>query len=246
MNERINFGAGGVDVRITTAGIGPFTGPAREQAYNIIRRAIISLELKPGETLSDKQLAEQLNMSRTPVREALILLAASKMVVLKPQAGTFVAPIDLRRMEMEQFARYVMEKEIVTQACNRVTDSVKWQYEENLRTFRHYDESGEPDRITRLLELDNAFHRIAFVAVDREANFDQMLAGMQHVERMRILSIAGVGEDQTYRDHVEISGAVLSGNTVSAQYWIDCHLNRYRENLRILEDKYPDYFSLQD
>ncbi len=83
---------------------------AREQAYETIRSRIITMDLKPGDELNDRELAEQLGISRTPMREALIMLNIAHMVVIKPQSGTHVAPIDLKLMEMEQFARFTLEK----------------------------------------------------------------------------------------------------------------------------------------
>ena len=93
---------------------------ARDTAYRILRDKILFLDLKPGEAVSDKQLSEELQMSRTPVREALIILTTANMVVLKPQVGTFVAPIDTEWVEMEQFARLALEKEVIRQACTRL------------------------------------------------------------------------------------------------------------------------------
>ena len=51
-----------------------------------------------------------MGISRTPMREALIMLNIAHMVTIKPQSGTHVAPIDLKRMELEQFARFTLEK----------------------------------------------------------------------------------------------------------------------------------------
>ena len=51
-----------------------------------------------------------MGISRTPMREALIMLNIAHMVDIKPQSGTHVAPIDLKRMELEQFARFTLEK----------------------------------------------------------------------------------------------------------------------------------------
>ena len=62
------------------------------------------MELKPGDPLNDRELAEELGISRTPMREALILLNNAHMVAIKPQSGTHVAPIDLHLMELEQFS----------------------------------------------------------------------------------------------------------------------------------------------
>ena len=219
-------------------------GNARQTAFEIIRDKIINLDFKPGEALSDKQLAEELNMSRTPVREALIILSTSNMVLLKPQIGTFVAPIDVERMEMEQFARYTMEKEIVSLACTHMTDELKWRYEENLRAYRHYSESDAPDRGRRLMELDNSFHRIAFTAAGKENHYLHMISGMQHIERMRVLSVMGMSQEQTWQDHQQISGAIIAGELERALLWLDRHLNRYQENLRAIQTLYPEYFAV--
>lgn len=217
-------------------------GNARETAYQILRDGIIHLTLKPGEALSDKQISEELHMSRTPVREALILLASANMVLLRPQVGTFVAPIDLKRMEMEQFARCAVEKEILRLCCEKPDADRAWRYEENLRAFAHYAEAENPDQ-RKLLELDNDFHRIAFVSVGREDNYAHMMAGLQHVERMRVLSNLGMAQRQTLEDHRAISEAVLAGDAERALALLDTHLNRYRENLDLLREKFPEYFA---
>ena len=94
---------------------------ARDLAYHTVRSRIITMELKPGDPLNDRELAEELGISRTPMREALILLNNAHMVAIKPQSGTHVAPIDLHLMELEQFSRYTLEKEILTRMCGRLT-----------------------------------------------------------------------------------------------------------------------------
>ena len=228
----------------TTRNLIPEGSNARETAYQIIRDKIVRLELRPGEPLSDKLLAEELNMSRTPVREAVILLAAFNMVVLRPQIGTFVAPIDTELMEMEQFARFALEKEILTQACPLLTEEHHWLYTENLRTYRHYSKTEVSDRATLLLSLDNEFHRIAFLAAGKEKNFDQMLRTLHHVERMRMLSVAGLNVDQIYDDHMAICTNLLAGNLSEALEALDLHLNRYKGNLPSLQAKYPEYFTI--
>ena len=85
---------------------------AREVAYETIRSRIITMDLKPGDELNDRELAEELGISRTPMREALIMLNIAHMVVIKPQSGTHVAPIDLKLMEMEQMKK--LERMVVT------------------------------------------------------------------------------------------------------------------------------------
>ena len=65
------------------------------------------------------------------MREALIMLNIAHMVVIKPQSGTHVAPIDLKLMEMEQFARFTLEKELLNHIRGRLTG----EQESDLRVY---------------------------------------------------------------------------------------------------------------
>ncbi len=218
---------------------------ARETAYQIIRNRIIYLDYKPGTPLSDRILAEQLQMSRTPVREALILLSTSNMVVFKPQSGTFVTPIDMERVEVEQFARFAQEKEVISRVCASRSASLEQNYRENLRFYRFYltEYTSQPDREKRLLELDNAFHRIPFHATGLDASFTHMMESVQHMERFRSLSLTVTMEDHVYDDHQALAEAVVAGNLPEAMRVLEVHMYRYRNHVAILREKFPEYFS---
>ncbi len=226
-------------------GMKPAGGNAREKAYQIIREKIINVELKPGELLNDKALAEQLEMSRTPVHEALIILSISDMVVLKPQTGTYVAPIDVRHMEVEQFIRFALEKEVISRTCSSgLTAEDKWRYEENLRAYQHYAASDMPDRAPKLLKLDNEFHKCAFMATGLERSFELQFSRLQHIERMRMLSLKITEQSTNIDDHREIYEAILNRDRERAVKRLETHLYRYRDNLRLVQDRYPEFFSL--
>lgn len=74
------------------------TGQARSsgalKVYTALRQAIIDLSLQPGSPLDEVRLSEQFSLSRTPVREALVRLAAEGLVITLPNRSTIVAPID--------------------------------------------------------------------------------------------------------------------------------------------------------
>jgi DNA-binding GntR family transcriptional regulator len=70
-----------------------------EQTYEIIQTAVLSLELKPGERLSVQRLSEQLGVSRTPVKDALLRLEQDSLVSIVPQRGTFVSDITAEDVE---------------------------------------------------------------------------------------------------------------------------------------------------
>lgn len=218
---------------------------AREKAYQILRSRIINLELKPGEALNVNVLTQQLGMSRTPVREAIIMLELANLVVIRPQSGTFVAPIHLEYAEMEQFARFTLEKEMIHRACGRMTPVDRVRYEENLHLYEFYKTSQVPERAERLLVLDNDFHRIAFAINGMETHFIRMQSTLQHIERLRILSLMAFQDEQIFGDHAEIAGAMLKGDAPTAEFWIEKHMNRYQEHIQIVKNAFPDLFALQ-
>ena len=123
---------------------------AREAAYETIRSRIITMELKPGDELNDHELAQELGISRTPMREALIMLNIAHMVTIKPQSGTYVAPIDLELMEMEQFARFTLEKELLNHIRGRLTGEQERAYRlliEQYRVLESHPEAGSGQRL---------------------------------------------------------------------------------------------------
>ena len=217
---------------------------ARDLAYHTVRSRIITMELKPGDPLNDRELAEELGISRTPMREALIMLNIAHMVDIKPQSGTHVAPIDLHLMELEQFSRYTLEKEILTRMCGRLTPEQEAGYRQLIEAYRVLEASPEePDREMRLLELDNAFHRRAFELCGMEHHFDHMLASLQHVERIRKFSLQ-TNENKSVCDaHTRILEMVLHGTADELGEALESHLNRYKLSVEQARSVHPEYFT---
>ena len=85
---------------------------AKEYAYRVLKDNIMSLELKPGEVLSEMELAEKLNLSRTPIREVIMRLKGEHLIDVKPQSGTSVSLIDMDLIEEAVFMRFVIEEEV--------------------------------------------------------------------------------------------------------------------------------------
>ena len=216
---------------------------AREVAYETIRSRIITMDLKPGDELNDRELAQELGISRTPMREALILLNNAHMVAIKPQSGTHVAPIDLHLMELEQFSRYTLEKEILTRMCGRLTPEQEAGYRQLIEAYRVLEASPEePDREMRLLELDNAFHRRAFELCGMEHHFDHMLASLQHVERIRKFSLQTEENKSVCSSHTAILEALLHGSTDDVSEALESHLSRYKQSVAQARSVHPEYF----
>ena len=156
---------------------------AREAAYQTLWGRIVTMELRPGDPLNDRQLAEEMGISRTPVREALIMLNIAHMVTIKPQSGTYVAPIDLKLMRMEQFARFTLEKEMLSHVCRHCRPEQIAAYRTNIKEYVAAGEGpNSPLKTSHMLEIDNRFHRLAFEFCGMEEHFDHML----HLTRYKV------------------------------------------------------------
>ena len=216
---------------------------AREIAYQTIRSRIITMELKPGDPLNDRELAEELGISRTPMREALLMLNLARMVDIKPQSGTHVAPINLKLMEMEQFSRYTLEKEILNRMRGHLTPQQEEEYRQNIEAYRVLEaDVDQPNRPTRLLELDNAFHRKAFELCGMEMHYDHMLASLQHVERIRKFSLQTEENKSVCSSHTRILEALLHGSPEDVGEALEGHLSRYKQSVEQARAVHPEYF----
>ena len=143
----------------------------RDYAKRVIRDKIISLELEPGAVISDRELASWMNLSRTPVREALLDLAKVKIVEIYPQRGSVVAPIDYNLVEEAQFVRSVLEVAVVQLACERATQEQLEQLKESVALQEFYYQHGSSER---LLEMDDEFHRLLFQIAGRMQAYEMM------------------------------------------------------------------------
>ena len=101
----------------------PRQGSNRERVYAELRRRIVTLDWPPGASLSENELAAQLSVSRTPVRESLILLADEGLVQIFPKLGSFVARIDPERVADAQFVREAIELANIPTAVEQADDA---------------------------------------------------------------------------------------------------------------------------
>lgn len=93
----------------------------REQAYDIIKNAIMSGVFKPGQTLIEEQLAKDLGLSRTPLREALVLLEHDQYIEMIPYKGTFVTTLTIKEVQEIFHIRGLLEPEAVCLALGQIT-----------------------------------------------------------------------------------------------------------------------------
>ena len=108
---------------MTARVVGKANGASASNVYETLRRRIITMSLKPGQSLDEKSLVDQHGVSRTPIREALIRLAGDGLVELTPNRGASVTNLDLETLRAIFEAGDLIEKAIARLACLRRTDA---------------------------------------------------------------------------------------------------------------------------
>lgn len=116
--------------RLQTGGQ-PLVTNANDAAANIIRRAVIRGELLPGERLKEAEIARELGISRTPVREAMLVLQAEGLLDLAPSRGATVRLYDLDELLLLYDLRQLLEGYAARYAATRITPAQLTELEES-------------------------------------------------------------------------------------------------------------------
>ncbi len=211
----------------------------REYALRTLKDNIIRLELAPGAMLSENELAAQMGLSRTPVREALVELEKVGIVEIYPQRGSAIALIDYELVEEARFMRLVLEKAVVEQVCALAAPRDILELRGNLELYAQQMERGDSDGG---LETDNDFHRRLFRIARKERVFGLIRNMSIHFDRVRRLSLSAVKNTRVLEDHTAIVDAVEAKDAQRSVLLMERHLTRYQYDAQTLREKYPDYF----
>ena len=154
--------------------------------YNDLRSSILNLSLKPGTELSFTNLRPRYNVSISPIRDALKQLENEGLVEIRPQSGTSVALIDMSKVRDERFRRLYLELGAIEKAFEHgLSEQLISDWEDSLAKQKTAFDCRDT---ARFLDLDNAMHRLLFVACGHEKVFDQMLATSGNYHRVRMVS----------------------------------------------------------
>ena len=211
----------------------------RDYALRVLKDNILRLELEPGSMVSENELAAQLGLSRTPVREALMELSKVRLVEVYPQRGSAVSLIDYEMVEEACFMRRVLECAVVEEACRNITSEDKVELEDNVALQERCLAGG---RLEALMQLDNELHALLFRIARKEHSWELMKSFTAHFDRVRSMSLITANE-RNVADHRAIVQAVVSGDAVRARRLMESHLSRYKVDERALRQNYPaSYF----
>ncbi|TCK93488.1 GntR family transcriptional regulator [Natranaerovirga hydrolytica] len=211
-----------------------------EYVYEVIKNNIVSFNVKPGERISENEISERLDVSRTPVRETFIKLAQEDLVYVLPQRGTYVSYIDLDQVEEARFIRESLEKSVIELATQTFSETGIMLLEQNLEKQRNKIKNKA---YGGFLELDEEFHRLIFKECKKERTWSVIQQVNSQYKRVRVLSfIANINWEQTIDQHKNIIKAIKNKDNNLAQKVMKEHLNKLIIEKIELKKQYPEYF----
>ena len=212
----------------------------REYALRTIKDNIIRLELAPGSLVSENELAAEMGLSRTPVREALIELAKVKIIEIAPQKRSMVAYIDYELVEEARFMRNVLECAVVELACQCAGEEALLSLEKNVTLQRFYLENSNYGGI---MELDDQFHKTLFQIAQKLQVYEMIQHISIHFDRVRSMALSSVKEIKIVEDHAQLLQALRDQDGARARALMEKHLNRYKFDEAAIRETYPQYFA---
>lgn len=223
----------------------------REYAYRVLRYNIMNLELVPGETLNENEICQYMNVSRTPIHEALTLLKQEQLVNIVPQSGSHVSLISLKNIREGLFLRKTIEPTIYHQIAGNISSKYLDAMNANLKdveTILNCFESGGGNLpIHEIIQLDDRFHQIAYIAAKKSNIWTAMKTVSSHMDRIRYQGHVSKVDDywKNHNDHKQIYEFLLIGGKPSFDFetFYEDHLTQFQIYFPKLYEEHPEYFS---
>lgn len=214
---------------------------SRAAVHAALRREILTLRLAPGAALSENELAAGLGVSRTPVRESLILLADEGLVQVFPQIGSFVSPIDPQRVTDAQFLRESVELAALADVPDPPDGALVARLQDNLGA-----QSAEDITMDRFFELDEQFHRTLLDLSGHGGVWQPVAAAKAHLDRARRLgAVRRHPIADMAAEHRAVLEAVTAGDRTGARRILREHLRRVLDDVEHVRAQSPELFGDQ-
>ena len=210
------------------------------RVFDTLRQRIVNLQLRPGNLLSEAEVARQLGVSRQPVREAFIKLAEVGLVDVRPQRGTFVNLISIREVQNARFIREAIEVAIVRKAALEASGRRLLELNRILSEQRAADADGDH---VQFLRLDEAFHQALAHAVDCDYAWRVLENLKAQMDRVRYLSMPDATPIETLiGQHAAILDAVTRHAPDDAEAAMRAHLSEILTSLPRIAQAHPELF----
>ncbi|WP_166024222.1 GntR family transcriptional regulator [Streptomyces chilikensis] len=206
--------------------------------YEFLRARIAGLELRPGAALSENDLAAELGVSRTPLRESLVLLGEEGLVDVYPQLGTFVSWIRPQAVASARFVREALEPAALRDGVPQATERDVLEPRALLAGQAEAGRRGDPETFLR---LDEEFHARLMAVGGHGDVWPVAGRAKAHLDRARRLSLPP--EDRItllVQQHTDVVDALERGDAGGTGTALRGHLRQVFADVGAIRDRHPE------
>ena len=218
-----------------------FPGSLGNRVYLTLREAILSLAYRPGEILRKPEICAALEVSRSPVADAVARLSGEGLVDVVPQAGTYVARFSMAEIREGAFLREAIEVAAVDRIAPKVTEDQLVRLRRNIAMQAVLVDSGD---VSGFYQLDGEMHEmiLGFTGFRRLPSVTD--SAWVHVNRARKLLLPVPGRvAATLAEHQDILAALEARDADAARRAVSRHLGQLIRFLEPLERDRPELFA---
>lgn len=209
--------------------------PLREIVFATMREAIINGDFKPGQRLMEVQLAEQMGVSRTPVREAIRKLELEGLVVMVPRKGAYVAGLSSEDVKEVLEIRAVLEGLAASLAAEKASEEDIAMLKEIVDKF--VTAAGEED-VVKLIHLDSDFHDVMYRASKNKKLIQLISSLREQVQRFRVAYFTKIKNTEILiAEHNELLDAIVGGDSAKARIVAETHIATTERLITSIEDR---------
>lgn len=201
--------------------------PLREIVYEELKRQILVGEIAPGTRMMEVDLADEMGVSRTPVREAIRKLEKEGLVTIEPRRGAYASDISIKDMLDVLEVRQTLEGMAASLAARKVTEEEKRDFIKASKAYNDAVASGNTDEI---IKCDELFHQLIVNYSDNKT-LETLLSQVQELAlRFRYIYYDDFSRyERMPREHEEIEEAILSGDIEKAKVVAENHVANLKE-----------------
>lgn len=204
---------------------------AKQDIYSVLREMILTFELYPGSRVTETELADYFQVSRTPIREALLKLQNEGHLTIRAKQGCFIRQIDIEELSEYYRVRTALEIAAVEDACNHMPTA------EVQRLMELWNPANKPENIlaNSMEEWDESFHIAIALGGKNEVLVKYLQDINDHIRVIRRVDFDHADRiKHTFDDHYKILQAILLRDITAAQSLIKRHIQRSEEFAKTL------------
>jgi len=228
-------------MKTSTQLLAPPSQSVADFVFETLYKDVVQLALPPGSRLSEAEVADRLQVSRQPVRDALYRLANRGFVLIRPQRATLVTKISEAEVLRAAFIRIALETACMKEAIGRVTDADIAALRDLLETQGRVVAAADSSRFH---DLDEAFHAMLCDIAGHAQVWNLIQEQKGHMDRARFLSLS-FNQSSAHQEHIAILKALAARDRGAALDLLEAHLSKIRAHLPQIRKAHGSYFEAQ-